>query len=215
MQGMWGCLERRTLLWERMSLLHLEQPQSVLLQSQRPLQVSRHIDQVVTESAIYFLDHLPYSYSRILADVCSRNVHAVLTPNNNNRSVKDDQPGGEEYDVSQWKCSHLPEVVGRSAKQLQNKMPHSVRPRSAMIQQDASEPSESNENSNAVTDEMSQSVGRCEVIGNNLPTGSTVRKRLDTAAPREMTKIQWTTSQNPNGVITDQLWSTITAIFPY
>jgi len=84
-------------------------------------------------------------------------------------------------------------------------MPKPVGARSAMIQQEATQASERKEISNAATDEMPQPVGSCKVIGNMflhlmLPTGgragSSFGKRLDTAAPREMTTVRWTPSTN-------------------
>ena len=64
-------LERRAVWLTYVLLLLRERPPFVPLPSWWYLQVTRHIDQVVTKSAIYPRDCLPYSYGRVLAHACS------------------------------------------------------------------------------------------------------------------------------------------------
>ena len=82
---------------------------------------SRYIDQVVTESAIFPRDHLPYSYSCVLADVCSRRAHTTYDPPSIHRILRG-------WPAGRCRVSHVSErkelqteVVGGSAKQLQRK----------------------------------------------------------------------------------------------
>ena len=87
-----GRLVRRAVWLTYVLLLLQERPPFVPLPSWWYLQVTRHIDQIVTKSAIYPRDCLPYFYGRVLADACSLflNLHNTgFFPDYNLLSVTD------------------------------------------------------------------------------------------------------------------------------